>query len=317
MIGEKDILEAQSLTGKPDNTPVAGLFIVKDYQKRETRNGSYYIEGTLEAKGVINFKAWGNSDAFVSLDGADYRGQVCYGGCSVNLYGGSLSLIMNSVKAVSLEGTDISESSFYTSKYDGDKYFSGIVTLLKKNLADPSTLEVFKLLFSDPDILERFRVEFAAKNFHDNCKSGLVAHTYKVLYISKVLKLYPEILKTEGSLDLILLGCAIHDIGKVFEYTNGSILGVGKIVSHHTFGVEILLKHKQEIVDLKGEEFFYRLCAIVEQHHGEYEEEPRTIEAYIIHLIDKFESSLQLLDQKLEGFDKNSSQVQINNFKLC
>ena len=58
------------------------------------------------------------------------------------------------------------------------------------------------------------------------------------------------------------------------------------------------------------------MCSIVEQHHGEFEESPRTIEAYVIHLIDKFESDLQYLDQTLDGFEKGN-QIVAESFKLC
>lgn len=312
MIQKENILNAEALKTKSDNEVVTGLFLVKEYTKKSTKTGSFYIDGVLECKGTLFFKAWGNSDAFDVFQDYDLSGKVCMGVCKVNLYGGSLSLIVDTVKPINLDGTGITISDFFTSKYDVDSYFSAILGMLKKSVDEPSQ-RVFQIVMKD--LVDRFKVEFAAKGHHDNCRGGLVAHTYKVLYMMKMVKFYTEILRVEGNLNLLYLGAALHDIGKVYEYSDGAISGMGKIVSHHTFGVEILVSHKDEIVALVGEEFFYRLCAVIEQHHGEYEETPRTIEAYIIHLVDKFESSLQVLDQKLEGLNRGD-QIQIDTMKL-
>ena len=126
------------------------------------------------------------------------------------------------------------------------------------------------------------------------------------------MKLYPNIVQVVDN-DLFALGSAIHDIGKIYEYTNGIIQGSGLIVSHHTFGVELLTKHKEFIISKKGEEFYYRLLAIIEQHHGEFEETPRAVEAFLIHMVDYLESSFQAID---ESYEKGIRTVNVHNFKL-
>lgn len=312
MLSKENILDFAVLKDMADNEPVSGLFLIKDYSRKSAKNGSYYMDGIVQCKEPLSFKAWGSSDAFDTLSSENLAGKVVYGVCKVNLYGGVVSLILDAVTVADLTGTGITSGDFFTAKYDGDKYFAAIENLLLKGV-DKNTLGIYHMLIDG--VKDRFLTEFAAKSFHDNCRGGLVAHTYKVMYMARLLKFYPEILRIEGDLNLLYLGMAIHDIGKVMEYTDGAITGIGKIVSHHTFGVEMLMSKKSEIVSVKGEDFFYRLCAIVEQHHGEYEETPRTVEAYIIHLMDKLESSLQLLDQKLEGLNRGD-QIQIDTMKL-
>lgn len=312
MYTKNDILNLESFKEMADNEIVKGLFIIKDYSKKSTKTGSFYIDGVLECGGSMMFKAWGNSDAFFSMDNSDFRGKVVYGLCKVNKYGGGVSLILDRVSEADLNDSEVSSSDFYKTDYDGDQYFENLDKLMQK-CVDDRTYKIYRLVMGD--IEDRFKIEFAAKGHHDNCRSGLVAHTYKVTYMMRMVKFYRDILKHEGNMNLLYLGCALHDIGKIFEYKDGAVVGMGKIVSHHTFGVELLISYKAEIIELSSEEFFYRLLAIVEQHHGEFEETPRTVEAYIIHLIDRFESSLQFLNQKLKDTNKGD-QITIDTFKL-
>lgn len=312
MYSREDILNVTEVKKMPEGAFVKGLVLLKECKKKTAKNGSSYMEGMLELGGALAYKAWGNSSAFSKLDLEDYSNTVVNICAKVNLYNGVMSIILDDVFAVDLSGSEISEDDFLGGGYNGDEYFAALKKVLG-SFVDEDTMSIFNIIVKDVE--KRFKVEYAAKGMHDNCKGGLVAHTYKVLYICKILKLYPNILQFEGNMNLIALGAVLHDIGKVFEYHNGSIIGNGLVVSHHTFGVEMLFKYKNMIVEKKGEEFFYRLCAIIEQHHGEYEERPRTIEAYLIHQIDKIESSLQLLNQSLEGFEKGN-QLVIDSFKL-
>lgn len=126
------------------------------------------------------------------------------------------------------------------------------------------------------------------------------------------MKLYPNINKVVDN-DLFALGATIHDIGKIYEYTNGVIEGNGLLVSHTTFGVEMLSKNKDFIVSLKSEEFYYRLLSIIQQHHGEFGEKPRTVEAYLVHMADYMESSFQAIE---ESYEKGIRTVSIHDFKL-
>lgn len=308
-----DILKVEKLKDLGDNTPVRGLILIKDYKRRQTKKGGYYLDGISEQVGSLPFKVWSNSNAFDKMLDSDYTGEIVYISGQTNLYGGTLSLTIDDIASADMTGSGIEEDDFFFSKYNGDALLKSLVVKMKKSVSE-DTFKVFEMILTP--IMDRFKREFAAKGHHDNCKSGLVAHTYKVLTLAKMIELYPEILRFEGDMDLLYLGCAIHDIGKVLEYTNGVVVGTGMIVSHHTLGVEMLFGLKDKIIEIKGEEFYYRLCAIIEQHHGEYEESPRTIEAYIIHKIDCFESQMQYLNQCLEGLNRGD-QLMIENFQLC
>ena len=312
MLGKENILDATELKKDDSERRITGLILIKDYTRKTTKTGSYYLDGLAELKGQMPIRVWSNSNAFNQMVEHDYRGVVVNIDGKTNNFGG-MNLILESVVALDMSSTSIQKSDFFYTRYDINGILKSLDASIKKSV-DTDTYRIFRMILSG-DILERFKNEFAAKMMHDNCRGGLLAHTCKVVYAVNLIKRYPNIMSFEGSLDLLILGAAIHDIGKIYEYTDGTIQGLGRLVSHHTFGVELLLGYKDAIIKLKGEEFFYRLCAIVEQHHGEFEESPRTIEAYLIHLVDKLESDLQMIDQALENFNRGD-QITVNNFKL-
>jgi len=301
MIVKKDL--AKLIDGEVIET----VAFIKSYDVRPAKNNNKFIDGMLEMKGSVPFKVWSGT-TFDELEKYDYRNIVCFIKAKVNEYNGNKSLILNEVKALE-EGT-YEPSDFFEEKYQANAYWDALCKLIGKNCS-PEGLQIFKKVFGEID--NRFKVEFAARSHHDAVRSGLLAHTYKLVFImTRVIKLYPNIVKKVDN-DMFALGVAIHDIGKIHEYTNGVIEGNGLLVSHHTFGVEMLSKHKDFIVELKREEFYYRLLAIIEQHHGEYEETPRTIEAYLVHMVDNLESTYQAIDESLE---RGVSTVSIGSFKL-
>lgn len=283
--------------------------LIKGYDVKPTKTGGKFIGGCLEIKGSVDFKVWAGS-LLDDMEKYDYSDTICKISGKVNEYNGLKSLVLNDIKALD-EGT-YDQSDFFEDKYDVEAYWNGLVNLIKKN-SSLESFEIFSEVMSYEGLSKRFKVEFAARGHHDAVKTGLLAHTYKVTYImSRVLKLYPTICSTLDT-DVLVLGSALHDIGKVYEYTNGVIKDNGLLVSHHTFGVEILSKYKEFIISKKSEEFYYRLLAIIEQHHGEFEETPRTIEAMIVHLVDNIESRMQIIN---ETYERGLGVVSLGEYKL-
>ena len=157
------------IKGMSDGEPISGLMYLKDYTKKPTKNGSFFIDGTSEVKGAIQFKAWGNSTAFTKMDEEDYTDHVVWVNGKVNLYGGAISLIIDDLNAVETASSGITEASFFYSKYNGKAYMEAIRKSLVK-MAGEKALKAFNILIGDVE--ESFIQEFAAKGHHDNCRSG-------------------------------------------------------------------------------------------------------------------------------------------------
>ena len=77
----------------------------------------------------------------------------------------------------------------------------------------------------------------------------------------------------------------------------------------------MLEEHKEEIIKLKDEQFYIDLVSVVATHHGEYGERPRTVIAYVIHLIDCLESNLASINQQLEVCE-GGNQIVVEGMRL-
>lgn len=308
-----NILYKDDILKEVNKTILTGVTLIKNYTEQPTKTGSTYFGGNLEAKGELGFKVWRGS-CFDKMNSEDYSGKICLVQAEINEYNGTKSLILKDISVVPndiLEKEDIRKGDFLQSKYDAEAYYATLYQTLQSHVTSEA-LQVFDLVMSD--IKDKFIEEYAAVNYHDNCRNGLLAHTTKVVKMSTLIKMYPALLK-RVSVDALYVGSALHDIGKVVEYDTGVISKLGKSLSHLTMGCIMISKYKDEIVALKGEDFYNTLLSIISQHHGEFGDQPRTIAAYVVHQLDMMDATFTLLNQKLEEGEDNT-QISYNNMKL-
>ena len=313
-----NIIKKEDLSKMYDGARVNGYLLLRGYTKQPTKNGGEFISGSAEVQGSLTFRCWSNSEAFATLasSGTEYQDKICHVHAEVSIFGGVLSLVIKDIaladmSILSQEG--VSESDFLSSLYNVDVYWKEFENTFKKNTSEKAH-ELFDIIFSGA-IKTAFLTEFAAISHHDNCRNGLLAHSTKVVKIATVLKMYPNIYKRVGK-DLLFIGAAIHDLGKIMEYNNGVISNNGKFISHTVSGVILLEEnYKEQIIEKMGVDFYMRLVSIVSCHHGEYGEVPRTVEAYVIHLVDCFESNLTSVNQLLDGVSVDQ-QINIEGMKL-
>lgn len=287
------VLNLGVLSDKVKGDILGGVVLIKDYSIKKTKNGKDYIDGVMQSGSVVKFKIWSGAlcDSFIN---EDYTGCICDISGGVDEYQGVKSLILH--ECVAVEGYSLSQ--FLEVKYNKEGYFNSFKTLLDNNLSDKGKQFLEELFYKDEELVKRFTEEFCAKSHHDNCLSGLLAHSYKMVYILHyVLPMYKELLHHEGESeedrkDLLFIGVALHDIGKTKEMEYG-VYQPNSSVSHRFFGAEWLAKNKDFIINLYNEKWYYDLVSVMLQHHGEYGDPCRTWVSYIVHNIDLFESRLQ------------------------
>lgn len=281
------IITKEWFNNAPNNEPFNGLLLIRNYAEKPTsNNASTFISGVGEGLGSIQFKVWQSDTAFDKMKSDDYKGCICVVKGNVNEYNGTKSLIILDVDKYA--GTDVQTYDFMEKKYDEPYLWDSMVNILNKNCS-PEAVSIF-LTVMNP-IEAKFRKEYAAVSHHDACVNGLLAHTCKLVKIAQIMMYYP-VLKDSVTYDAIFLGCALHDIGKVLEYSNGSVSELGKTLNHLTLGLTLIMPHKEYIINLKGKEFYDTLMSVIQQHHGEYGERPKTLAAYLVHVFDMLESRL-------------------------
>lgn len=275
---------------------VSGILLLKDVVRATTKNGKPFFHGSVCSGTDVSFKAWDNSEAFKMLEREDLAGKVVYISGNWNEYMGVFSIILDTVMT-NAELVAIDPMNFIESKYNIDAYWSGLQNIMKSTLTEKGMLLANKFLFENEEVANAFKVEFAAKSHHDNCKAGLLAHTYKVCYLMQVtLNLYKDIVDK----DLVMLGVLLHDIGKIKEMHMGVYQPCSK-VTHRFLGIEML--DKDLIVENYGEDWYYELVSIMLQHHGEWGDPCKTVSARLVNLVDEFEAKAMLIKQAVDISD--------------
>jgi 3'-5' exoribonuclease len=181
-------------------------------------------------------------------------------------------------------------------KHLEDKDVKGLVDELKTNIGyveHDGLKSLLSKIFSDPDIMESFITNPGAASNHHAYKHGLLEHTVEVVRLSNEIQ-RGLLDKDVVSIDLLIAGALLHDIGKTREYEiHGRIMNVRReyhLVYHTVIGVTIINTYNDELKTkdlphLNGQEMT-ELSHMIVSHHGKKEYgspvEPSTVEAFIL-----------------------------------
>ena len=112
---------------------------------------------------------------------------------------------------------------------------------------------------------------------------------------------------------------AVKYVGKIFEMRDGTYQPYS-FLSHRGLGLEYLTEFKGLIEADYDEEFYYMVCSVVLQHHGEYGEFPKTLCAMLVHFIDETEANLTGINDTLENdaiaVDTSGAKIKFNDMYL-
>lgn len=283
--------EAEGKAGT--ETKFSGIALIKNYSAGTTSTGKPKFSGIIANKDEVGFNVWSNAGAYATLS----DNTIVPGETLVNVQGTTSKFGFCIDHIEILEDVDIDPNEFIEFKYDWKTICKEFLDVLKNSGATEKAKEMLlHIIEDDKHVNQRFSREYAALSNHDNCPSGLIAHTCKCLKLYNGIKQSRIFLEDERTNDLMVVGLAIHDIGKVYEMYNGTYQKYS-YVTHRTLGVEFLGKYKDYICEIYDEEFYYMLLSIIQQHHDEFGDPARTLYAYIVHLIDNMEATLSTLDE--------------------
>lgn len=298
-----------------DKQAVGGVAYLRGITISTAKNGNKYASGTVATKkGTYTFKKWGTDTLEVGIYLIEGHWQV---------YNGQGGMIIDTVTPIQEEEGGFIKADFLQSRYNRNEIFDSLKRLIIDNTSE-SGYKLYKMLLTgrngqDAKMVTDFAKEFAAINHHDNVLHGLLAHSYKVAKILvdvikdplRVYKTMPQDFK-----DIVIVGGALHDLGKVLEYSDGEISKMGRFISHRTFAIMRAEDLKDDIVSLYGEEGYIKLQSIFAQHHGQYEESPRTVEAWLVHKADAFDADITTLDEGIQKLQAGDESFRVDGFKL-
>jgi 3'-5' exoribonuclease len=214
------------------------------------------------------------------------------------------------------------------SKFDPLETFHALVDMVRREVQSASLAKLtIELLESNRDALLRFP---AARRNHHAFAGGLIEHLWSVTKNAVFLAAryaadYPE-LQPPLHRDLVIVGAALHDIGKVLELrptaTGAEYTAAGELIGHILIGRDMVREAaSRHSIDA---ETLLRLEHIIVSHQRLPEwgapKPPMTPEALLVHYADDIDAKFQtalcaLADPSDEEFTSSRNPLQYRIFR--
>jgi len=297
-VGHRFIAELQ-----PGERVEDDVFLIKSKDLRTTTQGGLYIHAVLVDKtGQVPARMWqATEDIFHNMPEGGF---LRLKGRAEN-YKGNLQFIIDAVRPAEPGSYDPRDFLPVTRKNVNQMWTR--LTEILGTVRNPDLQELIREFLSDHDLMEKFRRAPAAANMHHAYIGGLLEHTLNLLELGiKVIPLYPKL-----SLDLVLAGLFLHDIGKAAELTYEMAIAYsddGQLLGHITQAVIWIDQKAQAVAKRSGNSFPHELLTVLQHivlsHHGQYEfgspKLPAFPEAVAIHYLDNLDAKVSMFLNAIE-----------------
>jgi 3'-5' exoribonuclease len=279
------------------------VFLIASKDLRTTSNGSLYIHCVVaDRSGQMLGRIWQATEPmFEQMPEGGFlrlRGRV-------ENYKGSLQFIIDGIRPVDPQSVDLADFVPHTEE-DIDAMFARVKEILRM-IKNPHVLNLVKQFVTDEALMAGFQKSPAAAQMHHAFIGGLLEHTRNTLELAlAIIPRYPKV-----SLDLVLAGLFLHDLGKTveltcdtsFQYTTG-----GQLVGH-LVQATIWIDQKATAVEAETgqpfpEDIKHAIQHLVLSHHGQYAfgspKLPAMPEAIAMHHIDNLDAKMNMFLTKIE-----------------
>lgn len=266
------------------------MALVTAVSVRPTKTGKDYLDLELTTReGVLKAKKWSATEADKSIK----VGDVIKGNAKINVYQGSLSLVLSDMVPVSVDPSEFKLTVIEPVDSLVDEFYGYVEAIENENL---KTI-VLDLLSKD-EIKDNFFKHPAAKSCHHAEENGLLYHTTRMLRAANALvDVYNKITKVVDR-DLIFAGIIFHDMGKIKEMAmtpagNGEYTKYA-LIGHIVMGAIEVSRYADK--GMISEETAFQLEHIILAHHGKLEYGspvvPATPEAVLVSMVDNLDAKL-------------------------
>lgn len=277
-----------------------GIVLITSLSLSVTKNQKKYLSTSLHYKGCnVTMKVWDEILALTVAENVQANSLVKISG-TVSSYNNIMEIHCTEVDWPD-ESLNLTQKDFYKS-IDIQSCLQKVKDCLNRHCSSETIQIANAILFEQDDVRELFTTGFAGKAYHDAQIGGLLHHSYKMMHLLEaIIDHEPRLATNPKMVDILMLGALLHDIGKIYELTLNAYTDIS-YVTHRILGAEILFPHKELILKLKGQKFYYDLLSIIAGHHGGIDAElARTVVAYVIHTIDMMESSITNVFDSLDN----------------
>lgn len=286
-----------------NNGAVEGFAVIKQCEKKMTKNGSYYLDLVLSDKdGEIFAKLWDyneaahgkyETDMFVKIRGV------------ISQYNGHDQLKIDRIRPV-IESDNVDVSDFVKSAdYSGEEMYNHLLSLVNA-FKDEDLKKVVSYLLEENK--ERIIYFPAAFRLHHAIRCGLLMHTASIVKLCEsVCKVYPFVNR-----ELLLSGAILHDIAKTVEFDvkeTGIASGYtveGNLLGHLVMGA-MMVKEAGQKLNIDSEKSML-LQHMILSHHGEPEfgaaVRPLFLEAELLSQLDLMDARVYEIMDAVNGIEK-------------
>lgn len=295
-------MKEQFIEDLEEDQSVNTLFSVK-YKKslKKYKKGYMFTLGLADRTDEIEAKFWGGDDKgkvkelFNSITPGDVvrikgRTSIFQNRLQINVEEGNLK------KTERFEIEDFVKSS----DRDVDEMFDELKSKMER-MENAHLKELMSAFFKDKKFVKRFKESPAAMYYHHAHIGGLLEHTLDMINLAETLhRSHPKL-----DLDLMKVGCFVHDIGKMREFevtTNIKQSRRGLLTGHIPLGQQMVMERIEELESFP-DNLTQKLLHIISSHHGKKEygavKEPMFPEALAVHYLDQLDSQVvQLINLK-------------------
>ncbi len=250
----------------------------------ETRTGKPMAKLNLkcaDSENILNAVIW--QEALNSIDKS-----ILKPGNTVRVFDGSYNSQYNnfSINDIRL----IKEAKNGLDENERRSFFNQILENVEEFQDEKLKTIILQFLFENAD---KIKITPAATKIHHNYVGGLLQHICECINIAKA---NMEVIATKINQDLVIAGCIMHDIGKIFEYNlNDETFAITKNKNFQ----KVWINHIHWGFCWANKNDLSELAHIIASHHGTREwhalVEPMTNEAVLVHQVDMISSRLGLI----------------------
>ncbi len=291
-------------TVRPGDRIEDEVFLIQSKDLRTTTQGSLSIHAVLvDRSGQIVARLWQATEAMfkqmAETDFMRFKGRVEH-------YKGNPQFIIDGMRPAEPGSFNIADF-LPTTKHDIDKMWKRFVEILR-GIKHSDVGAIVQEFLADEELMAGFRRAPAALIMHHAYIGGLLEHTLQLLELAlKAIPFYPKL-----SLDLVLAGLFLHDIGKARELSYDTKIGYtdeGQLVGHIAQAVCWIDRKADAVAARTGRPFPDQLRAVLQHivlsHHGQYQfgspKLPAIPEAAAIHYLDNLDARVTMLLAEIEN----------------
>lgn len=276
---------------------ITSFYLVTEKELREGKNDHYLRMRLSDRSGSVSANIWNNAKK--EAENFD-QGDVIKIKANVVSYKGQIQLSVTKTRFADKSEYDLTEF-LTTSKRDPDEMAAEFFKIID-SVANPFLNKLLRSIFEDKDFFARYQKAPAAKSWHHNYVHGLLEHTLSVASLCDFAAMrYPV------DRDLLICGALLHDVAKVIEYANTTVIeftDIGRLIGHLSLSDQLVCEKAARIPGFP-DEILLNLRHLILSHHGTYENAsvrlPQTIEAVVLHHCDNLDAQSTGVAQLIEA----------------